>query len=132
MARRFLHFLALVLLVLTGPAQGLFTSEAPQRCCCCGEAPEPGSDRGPCGMPTCPPTRCPPTGASLTAQAPVLLASRVRIAQVRLREPRREPSPWPPRAAMTPRAASAGPARAHGPPLRRFGDPQAELRTFRI
>ncbi len=131
MVRRLLHLLALLALVLSGPAQGLLVAAAPAASCCCGGSAE---DPSPCGMPKgpCAP-RC-PTGPSQSAPAaPAALVSRARAAQVRKAAPRKEPAPWPAFAAQTRvRRAFLEAAPSHAPPLPPRRDPQAKLSQFRI
>ncbi|BDU74064.1 hypothetical protein [Mesoterricola silvestris] len=139
MVRRLLHLVALIALVLAGPAQGLLMAGAqPAACCCCGgEAGEPspcGMPKAPCGSPRTPcAPQCPGPGTSRTVQAPVALVARVRAAQVRAAAPRKEPAPWP---ATLLRAQGPAPflasAPAHAPPLPLRRDSQATLSQFRI
>ena len=132
MARRVIHFIALVVLVLGGPARAMFGADAPRAVCCCGEA-NPGQDLGPCGMPKAPcAPRCPHSGASQAIQAPILRTAEVQAARIREAGPRREPAPWPAAiaAARTFTAPASVPA-SHGPPgIPR--DLQAGLCQFRI
>lgn len=132
MVRRVLHFLALALLVLASPARGLFLpGGGPQGCCCCGEAGEPGP--GPCGMPKAPcAPSCPASGAAQGVLAPMVAAARAQAVQAEETSPRREPAPWPEALAGALRPAPLPVPAAHGPPLPRFGNPQAGLATFRI
>jgi len=131
MVRHLLNLIALLALVLSGPAQGLLVAGAPPAACCCcgGEAQDPS----PCGMPEAPcAPRC-PTGASQSTPAPAVLASRVRAAQARKASPRKEPAPWPAFAVRSEgRTAFLEAAPAHAPPLPGRRDPQAELSQFRI
>jgi hypothetical protein len=131
MARRLLHLIALVVLVLAGPAQGMF-APAPPPTCCCGEADTPGQDRGPCGMPKgpCAP-RC-PTGAAQATLAPAVTVTAVQAAQKRRAAPRRESAPWPSTYAVRLPAAPAPANLFRGPPPLRFRDPQAGFSQFRI
>jgi hypothetical protein len=131
MVRRLLHLIALLALVLSGPAQGLLMAGAPPAACCCcgGEAQDPS----PCGMPKAPcAPRC-PSGASLSTVAPVTQVSRTRAAQTRKAAPRKEPAPWPAAAVRAGRrSAFLEAAPAHAPPLPPRRDPQAALSQFRI
>ena len=134
MTRRILHLLALVALVLAGPARGLVLAGAPPVvCCCCDEPDQPDTELGPCGMPKCPARS--PSGTNCGVQAPVLAAVRVQQSTQKARAAARrlEPAPWPGGMALVRfRSADIAAAPAHGPPFRRFADPQAGLRQFRI
>jgi len=134
MVRRVLHLIALVLLVLSGPAQGMVMAGVPHPGCCCGEAEGAGGDLGPCGMPKAPcPPQCPRSGASQGLQAPMVRTARVQVADARETAPRREPAPWP--AVVAAAGCPEVPAVALGspsPPRGRLGDLQAGLCQFRI
>jgi len=135
MVRRILPFLAVLVLVLAGPARELLGAWAPQASCCCGEAGDPGEGTGPCGMPKAPCSpRCPHSAPGQTFQAPAARTAIVETAQRRSAR-RREPVPCPALRAQATTRTSAGPvqaARGWPPPPWPGEDPQAGLGQFRI
>ena len=134
MARRLLHLIALLLLVLSGPAQGMVLAGVPHPACCCGEAMGAAGDLGPCGMPKAPcPPQCPRSGAAQGLQAPAVLTAKVHAADLREAAQRREPAPWPAAYAVAGSLEMpASPLASHSPPRGRPGDLQAGLCQFRI